>query len=213
MRTVTHSDALSRFGCALSDPTRAEWPAAAWRWAGLSVRPRRQNRGIPPDPVQPPGLLRGCGLVVASPERSRYELENKRIAHALDDSAVSSAAAVAWQFTAKDPETREKAAVRFIACSFLALAAIYRQFGHPREGVGPPKLLAHRQSDRPAGRAGRPRAWCWTLTVTGVSPREPHVRSRPARSERTCPTAPASRRAGTAIHRPRPSGRSAAPSV
>jgi divalent metal cation (Fe/Co/Zn/Cd) transporter len=36
---------------------------------------------------------------------------------------VSSAAAVAWQFSAKDPETREKAALRFIASSFFALAA------------------------------------------------------------------------------------------
>lgn len=35
---------------------------------------------------------------------------------------VSSAAAVAWQFNAKDPETRERAALRFIACSFFALA-------------------------------------------------------------------------------------------
>ncbi|WP_078326232.1 cation transporter [Mycobacteroides salmoniphilum] len=36
---------------------------------------------------------------------------------------VSSAAAVAWQFSAKDPETREKAALRVIAFSFFALAA------------------------------------------------------------------------------------------
>jgi divalent metal cation (Fe/Co/Zn/Cd) transporter len=36
---------------------------------------------------------------------------------------VSSAAAGAWQFSAKDPETREKAALRFIAFSFFALAA------------------------------------------------------------------------------------------
>jgi divalent metal cation (Fe/Co/Zn/Cd) transporter len=35
---------------------------------------------------------------------------------------ISSAAAVAWQFSAKDPETREKAALRFIAFSFFALA-------------------------------------------------------------------------------------------
>jgi divalent metal cation (Fe/Co/Zn/Cd) transporter len=35
---------------------------------------------------------------------------------------VSSAAAVAWQFSAKDPETREKATLRFIAFSFFALA-------------------------------------------------------------------------------------------
>ena len=36
---------------------------------------------------------------------------------------ISSAAAVAWQFAAKDPEMREKAALRFIAYSFFALAA------------------------------------------------------------------------------------------
>lgn len=35
---------------------------------------------------------------------------------------ISSAAAVAWQFSAKDPETREKPALRFIAMSFFALA-------------------------------------------------------------------------------------------
>lgn len=36
---------------------------------------------------------------------------------------VSSAAAVAWQFAAADPQTREKAALRFVALSFFALAA------------------------------------------------------------------------------------------
>src|SRR6476660_8573125 len=36
---------------------------------------------------------------------------------------VSSAAAIAWPFSARDPETREKAALRFIAFSFFALAA------------------------------------------------------------------------------------------
>lgn len=35
---------------------------------------------------------------------------------------VSSAAAVAWQFSAPDPEAREKAALRFVAWSFFALA-------------------------------------------------------------------------------------------
>jgi divalent metal cation (Fe/Co/Zn/Cd) transporter len=35
---------------------------------------------------------------------------------------ISSAAAVAWQFSAKDPETREKTALRFIAFLFFALA-------------------------------------------------------------------------------------------
>ena len=36
---------------------------------------------------------------------------------------VTSAAAVAWQFAAKDPEIREKTALRIIAFSFFALAA------------------------------------------------------------------------------------------
>ena len=36
---------------------------------------------------------------------------------------VASAGAIAWQFSAKDPETREKVALRFIAFSFFALAS------------------------------------------------------------------------------------------
>jgi divalent metal cation (Fe/Co/Zn/Cd) transporter len=56
---------------------------------------------------------------------------------------VSSAAAVAWQFSAKDPETREKAALRFIAVSFFALTAYVSVdavrsllgFGEPRPSV------------------------------------------------------------------------------
>jgi divalent metal cation (Fe/Co/Zn/Cd) transporter len=36
---------------------------------------------------------------------------------------VSSAAAVAWQFAGRDPERREKTALRIIAVSFFALAA------------------------------------------------------------------------------------------
>jgi divalent metal cation (Fe/Co/Zn/Cd) transporter len=36
---------------------------------------------------------------------------------------VSSAAIVAWQFSARDPEAREQTALRVIACLFFALAA------------------------------------------------------------------------------------------
>jgi divalent metal cation (Fe/Co/Zn/Cd) transporter len=36
---------------------------------------------------------------------------------------VSSAAAIAWQFSGRDHERREKTALRIIACSFFALAA------------------------------------------------------------------------------------------
>ena len=200
MQTVTKSDALSRFGCALSDPTRAE-----------ILLMLRAEAGYPSELAEKIGVtrqilsnhlacLRGCGLVIAEPEgrRSRYRLADDRIGHALDDliglvltvdpaccpppndacaderpvrprrevlarrirmlvaatityniveavvalaegtrvssSAlvgfgldsvieVSSAAAVAWQFSIKDPERREKAALRFIAFSFFALAA------------------------------------------------------------------------------------------
>ncbi|MGX9792506.1 ArsR/SmtB family transcription factor [Mycobacterium sp. MMS18-G62] len=87
MQTVTHSDALARFGCALSDATRTE-----------ILLTLRDGPGYPSDLAEKIGVsrqivsnhlacLRGCGLVVALPEgrRSRYELSDKRIAHALDD--------------------------------------------------------------------------------------------------------------------------------
>ena len=37
---------------------------------------------------------------------------------------VSSAAAVAWQFSSRDPKSREKTALRFIAVAFFALAVV-----------------------------------------------------------------------------------------
>lgn len=37
---------------------------------------------------------------------------------------VSSAAAVAWQFSGRDPRARERVALRVIACSFFALATV-----------------------------------------------------------------------------------------
>ncbi|MDJ0312132.1 cation transporter [Arthrobacter sp. H35-D1] len=59
---------------------------------------------------------------------------------------VSSAAALAWQFSARDPEKREKKALRIIAFSFFALAAFVatdalsslltgRQAEHSRVGI------------------------------------------------------------------------------
>jgi divalent metal cation (Fe/Co/Zn/Cd) transporter len=48
---------------------------------------------------------------------------------------VSSAAIVAWQFSARDPETRERTALRVIACSFFALAA-YVTFESVRALIG-----------------------------------------------------------------------------
>ncbi|GKT28185.1 amidohydrolase family protein, partial [Aduncisulcus paluster] len=85
--TVIHRDALTRFGCALSDSTRAA--------ILLSLRARP---GYPSELAEEVGVsrqitsnhlacLRGCGLVVAVPEgrRTRYELADERIGRALDD--------------------------------------------------------------------------------------------------------------------------------
>src|SRR5207245_6932242 len=87
MQTVIRSDALARFGYALSDGTRA-----------AILLMLRDGPGYPSDLANKIGVsrqilsnhlacLRGCGLVVAQPEgrRSRYELADPRIAHALDD--------------------------------------------------------------------------------------------------------------------------------
>ena len=87
MQTVMQRDALSRFGYALSDATRAE-----------ILLTLRDGPGYPSELADKIGVsrqilsnhlacLRGCGLVVAQPEgrRSRYELADMRIAHALDD--------------------------------------------------------------------------------------------------------------------------------
>lgn len=87
MQTVSHIDALARFGCALSDPTRAEillllreapsYPSELADKIGVSRQILSNHLAC----------LRGCGLVVAEPEgrRSRYELADARIATALED--------------------------------------------------------------------------------------------------------------------------------
>jgi len=87
MPTVVDSDALSRFGYALSDPTRSQ-----------ILLILRDGPGYPSELADRIGVsrqilsnhlacLRGCGLVTANPEgrRSRYELADERIAHALGD--------------------------------------------------------------------------------------------------------------------------------
>jgi DNA-binding transcriptional ArsR family regulator len=87
METVSYGQVLARFGHALSDPTRARlllalreapgYPAQLAELLGVS----RQNLS------NHLGCLRGCGLVVAVPEgrRSRYELADPRLGHALGD--------------------------------------------------------------------------------------------------------------------------------
>ncbi|BCJ39451.1 transcriptional regulator [Actinoplanes ianthinogenes] len=87
METVTHAAVLARFGHALSDATRTRlllalrdapgYPAELADLLGVT----RQNLS------NHLACLRGCGLVVAVPEgrRTRYELADARIRHALDD--------------------------------------------------------------------------------------------------------------------------------
>ena len=87
MPTLAHTDALARFGHALSDATRTR--------ILLSLR---VDPGYPADLADHLGVsrqmlsnhlacLRGCGLVIAVPEgrRTRYELADERIGHALED--------------------------------------------------------------------------------------------------------------------------------
>ncbi|MFY1669620.1 ArsR/SmtB family transcription factor [Plantactinospora sp. WMMB334] len=87
MQTLTYGQVLARFGHALSDPTRARLLLAL-----------REGPGYPADLAELLGVtrqnlsnhlacLRGCGLVVAVSEgrRSRYELADPRLSHALGD--------------------------------------------------------------------------------------------------------------------------------
>lgn len=87
METLTHGQVLARFGHALSDPTRSrlllalrDGPAYPADLAEL-LNVSRQNLS------NHLACLRGCGLVVAVPEgrRTRYELADGRLAHALGD--------------------------------------------------------------------------------------------------------------------------------
>lgn len=87
METIVARDALTRFGYALSDSTRtqvllklrsgAAYPSELADAIGVSRQMLSNHLSC----------LRGCGLVVAVPEgrRTRYELADRRIAHALED--------------------------------------------------------------------------------------------------------------------------------
>lgn len=87
MKISTPTDALARFGHALSDPTRTKvllalraapsYPADLAERVGVSRQTMSNHLAC----------LRGCGLVVAVPEgrRTRYELADQRIGHALTD--------------------------------------------------------------------------------------------------------------------------------
>jgi DNA-binding transcriptional ArsR family regulator len=87
VETLTDVSMLARFGHALSDPTRTRillalrespgYPAELAELLGVSRQSLSNHLGC----------LRGCGLVVAVPEgrRTRYELADRRLQHALTD--------------------------------------------------------------------------------------------------------------------------------
>jgi DNA-binding transcriptional ArsR family regulator len=87
METASHGQVLARFGHALSDPTRSrlllalrDGPAHPAELADrLGVTRQNLSNHL--------ACLRGCGLVVAVPEgrRTRYELADARLRHALGD--------------------------------------------------------------------------------------------------------------------------------
>ncbi|AQA04244.1 transcriptional regulator [Mycobacterium sp. MS1601] len=87
MQTVAHTEALARFGHALSDSTRARILLSLNREPGYPAELAEQlgvSRQILSNHL---ACLRGCGLVVSVPEgrRARYELADSRIGHALED--------------------------------------------------------------------------------------------------------------------------------
>ena len=87
METLTSAPVLARFGYAVSDPTRArillalaDQPAYPSDLAdSLAVSRQSISNHL--------ACLRGCGLVVAVPDgrRSRYELADARLGHAIKD--------------------------------------------------------------------------------------------------------------------------------
>ncbi|WP_063052106.1 ArsR/SmtB family transcription factor [Nocardia arthritidis] len=87
METLPHTDALARFGHALSDPTRTRI-LLALRAAPAYPSEMAERIGVTRQILSNHlACLRGCGLVVAVAEgrRSRYELADPRIAAALAD--------------------------------------------------------------------------------------------------------------------------------
>lgn len=87
MKTLAHTDALARFGHALSDATRTQILLClrrAPRYPSELADEIGVSRQIVSNHLT---CLRDCGLVAALPEgrRARYELADARIGHALDD--------------------------------------------------------------------------------------------------------------------------------
>src|ERR1700704_2551828 len=87
VETLEHTDALARFGHALSDATRTRVLLSLNR-ASAYPSDLADKLGVSRQILSNHlACLRGCGLVVAVPEgrRTRYELADSRIGEALSD--------------------------------------------------------------------------------------------------------------------------------
>ena len=87
MKLLTHVSVLARFGHALSDPTRVRLLLALRESPGYPAELAELLEVSRQSLSNHLGCLRGCGLVVAVPEgrRTRYELADARLGHALTD--------------------------------------------------------------------------------------------------------------------------------
>lgn len=87
MELLTHAAVLARFGHALSDPTRVRILLALREAPGYPAELAEQLEVSRQGLSNHLSCLRGCGLVVTAPEgrRTRYELADPRLGHALTD--------------------------------------------------------------------------------------------------------------------------------
>lgn len=86
-RIAPRLEAISRLGRALADPTRCRLLLALLDGPGYPAR-LAQDLGLSRSNVSNHlGCLRGCGLVVATPEgrQMRYDLTDAHLRHALTD--------------------------------------------------------------------------------------------------------------------------------
>ncbi|MEO5314353.1 winged helix-turn-helix domain-containing protein (plasmid) [Arthrobacter sp. FW306-05-C] len=87
METLTNAPVLARFGYAVSDPTRAKVLLALAEGPGYPSE-LAESLGVSRQSMSNHlTCLRGCGLVVAVPDgrRTRYELTDARLGHAIRD--------------------------------------------------------------------------------------------------------------------------------
>ncbi|MDP9890367.1 MULTISPECIES: ArsR/SmtB family transcription factor [Micrococcaceae] len=87
METLTNAPVLARFGYAVSDPTRAKVLLALAEGPGYPSE-LAESLGVSRQSMSNHlACLRGCGLVVAVPDgrRTRYELADARLGHAIRD--------------------------------------------------------------------------------------------------------------------------------